>query len=382
MWSVRHANKKRWSIFMSISRRDALKGSLVSAASLLLIQPNQIFAGNSDRQLELSAAGYPYNHVKAFMTGKAKVEGCETEFEIDKIGKMNNHIFSGPQTRAVTEVGLAPFMLAYANDNFRDYSLLPVFPFRTFRHRSIFVHSDAGIEHPSQLKGKRVATPGYSSTSLQWIRGILQDEYGVRPEDIEWVVSAKDSSAATSGAPSKNENVFPKGLTVSDGPAGKDESDLLLDRDVDALFHAIEPRAFVEGNPKIRRLFSDVRATERDYYTRTGIFPIMHAVAIRNDLIKEHPWLPEAVFNAYSESKAIAYAEMQKKNFFGTLPWNAQEIEETQQLMGKNFWPYGIDSNRKALETLFRYSHEQGLASRRLTVEELFVPSTLGLTES
>ena len=366
---------------MNVSRREALKGSLVSAASLLLAQSNQIFAGTPDSQLDLSAAGYPYNHVKAFMTGKAKVEGCKTKFEIDKIGDLNNHIFSGPQTRAVTEVGLAPFMLGYANDNFRDYSLIPVFPFRTFRHKSIFVHSDAGIEEPSQLKGKRVGTPGYSSTSLQWIRGILQDEYGVRPEDIEWVVSAKDSSAATSGTVSKNENVFPEGLTVSVGPAGKDESDLLIDRDVDALFHAIEPRVFVEGNPKVRRLFTDARATERDYYARTGIFPIMHAVAIRNDLIDNHPWLPEAVFNAYSESKAIAYTEMRKGHFFETLPWYAQEIEETQQVMGKNFWPYGIDPNRKALETLFRYSHEQGLASRRLTIEELFVPSTLGLVE-
>ena len=367
---------------MRISRRDALKGSLVSAASLLLAQPNQAFAGTSSDQLELSAAGYPFNHIEAFRTGTAKVEGCKIKFEVDTVGKMNTHIFAGPQTRAVTEVGLAPFMLAYANDNFRDYSLLPVFPFRTFRHRSIFVHADAGIEHPSQLKGKRVATPGYSSTSLQWIRGILQDEYGVRPEDIEWVVSAEDSAVATSGAPSKNENVFPEGLTVHSGPAGKDESDLLLDRDVDALFHAVEPRAFVEGNPKVRRLFSDVRTTEREYYRRTGIFPIMHSVAIRNDLVDEHPWLPEAVFNAYSESKTMAYAEMQKKAFFGTLPWNAQETEETQQLMGKNFWPYGIDPNRKALETLFRYSQEQGLASRRLTIEELFVPSTLGLTEA
>jgi 4,5-dihydroxyphthalate decarboxylase len=367
---------------MRVSRRDTLKGSLVSAASLLLAQPNLGLAGRSGRELELPAAGYPFNHVKAFMTGEAKVEGCKTAFEIDTVGKMNTHIFTGPQTRAVTEVGLAPFMLAYANDNFRDYSLLPVFPFRTFRHRSIFVHADAGIEHPSQLKGKRVATPGYSSTSLQWIRGLLQDEYGVRPEDIEWVVSAKDSAAARSGAPSKNENVFPEGLNVSTGPAGKDESDLLLDREVDALFHAVEPRAYVEGHPKVRRLFSDVRAIEQEYYARTGIFPIMHVVAIRNDLVVEHPWLPKAVFNAYSESKSMAYAEMQKKNFFGTLPWNAQEIEETQQLMGKNFWPYGIEPNRKALETLFRYSHEQGLASRRLTIEELFVPSTLGLAES
>ena len=122
----------------------------------------------------------------------------------------------------------------------------------------------------------------------------------MRAEDIEWVVSAKDSSAALSGTVSKNENVFPERLSVSVGPSGKDESELLIDRDVDALFHAIEPRAFVEGNPKIQRLFSNVRATEQDYFKRTGIFPIMHAVAIRNDLVEKHPWLPKAVFDAYS----------------------------------------------------------------------------------
>ena len=165
-------------------------------------------------------------------------------------------------------------------------------------------------------------------------------------------------------------------------PAGKDESELLVDRDVDALFHALEPRAFVEGNPKVRRLFKDVRAVEQDYYTRTGIFPIMHAVAIRNDLVKEHPWLPEAVFRAYSQAKTMAYQSMGKNWFFETLPWYAQEMENTRQVMGNNFFPYGIEPNRKALETLFRYSHEQGLAQRELTIEELFEPSTLKLMES
>ena len=246
-------------------------------------------------------------------TGDAGIDGCEVEFELDKIGDLNNHAFTGPQTRAITEIGLAPFMLSYANDGFRDYSLIPVFPLRVFRHKSIFVHVDAGIDHPADLKGKRVGTPGYSSTSLQWIRGILQDEYGVHPEDIEWVVSADDSSAGLSGTVSKNENVFPEGLTVTTGPVGKDESDLLLGRDVDALFHAIEPRAFVEGNPNIRRLFDDVRTTEQDYFRRTGIFPIMHAVAIRNDLAKQHPWLPAAVFDAYSRSKKNGVCEHAKK---------------------------------------------------------------------
>jgi len=367
---------------MNFHRRGFLKGSALAAASLVMAQSNRLFAGSVDSPLQLMAAGYPYNHVKAFMTGKAEVEGCRTEFEVDKIGNLNNHIFSGPQTRGITEVGLAPFMLAYANDDFRAYSLIPVFPLRTFRHKSIFVNTDAGITQPAQLKGKRVGTPGYSTTSLTWIRGMLQDEYGVRPEDIEWVVSAKDSGAALSGTVSKNENVFPSNLSVSVGPAGKDESEMLVDREVDALFHALEPRAFVEGDPNVRRLFSDVRATEQDYFSRTGIFPIMHAVAIRNDLVEKHPWLPKAVFNAYSESKTLGYTDMRQKWYFETLPWYAQELENTETVMGRNFFPYGIGPNRKALDTLFRYSHEQGLASRQLTIEELFEPSTLQLTEA
>jgi 4,5-dihydroxyphthalate decarboxylase len=332
--------------------------------------------------LALELAGYPYNHVKPLVDGLVEIEGCNTSFALDKIGKLNTHVFEGPQTRAVTEVGLAPFMLAYANDGFRDYSLLPVFPLRTFRHKSIFVHADSGIDHPSKLKGKRVGTPGYSQTSLQWIRGTLQDEYGVRAEDVEWVVSAEDSAAAVSGAPSKNENVFPEHLEVSVGPAGKDESDMLVDRDVDALFHAIEPRAFVERNPAVKRLFPDVRATEQDYFARTGIFPIMHAVAIRNDLVDQHGWLPKAVFEAYSKAKAFAYEKMQNQWFFETMPWFAQELEATRELMGDNFFPYGIEPNRKTLETLFRYSNEQGLANRVLTIEELFEPSSLAFSES
>ena len=145
---------------MSFSRRRFLQGAVISATSMAMARPGRAFADSIDTSLQLIAAGYPYDHVKAFMMGQAKIEGCTTEFQIDKIGNLNNHVFSGPQTRGVTEVGLAPFMLAYANDNFRDYSLIPVFPLRTFRHKSIFVHADAGIEHPSKLKGRRGGTPG------------------------------------------------------------------------------------------------------------------------------------------------------------------------------------------------------------------------------
>ena len=338
---------------------------------------------NKSKKLPLKMAGYELDRVAGLIDGRVNVAGCDASFEVAGIGDMNTDVFSGAQARDVTEIGLHPYMLAYANEGFRDYSLLPVFPLRVFRHKSIFININSGIKKPEDLRGRKVATPGFSSTSLTWLRGIMQHEYGVRPEEIEWVVSSKDSSAAVAGKVSKQESMIPEGLKVSQGPAGKDESDLLVDGDVDALFHAAEPRAYTQGHPDVARLFSDYRQTERAYFKRTGIFPIMHAVAIRNSLVEKNPWLPEAVFNAYSQAKQLMYDDMKKMGWATiSLPWAGKELEETRALMGDNFWPYDIDANRKALETLCQYSYEQGLASRKLKIEDVFHPSTLNFKEA
>ena len=153
---------------------------------------------------------------------------------------------------------------------------------------------------------------------------------------------------------SEQESILPTGIEVRAGPEGKDESDMLVDGDVDALFHAAEPRAFTEGLPKIKRLFPNPRETERDYFSRTGICPIMHAGAMRNDVIDKHPWLPEAIFNAYAQAKQVRYEEMRMGWVLGTLPWYGQELEETRAVMGENFWPYGIEANLKTLNALFQ----------------------------
>jgi len=260
---------------MNESRRDFLKLSALAGLGLAGGLPS---AGatvgaaapkrSDGKAIDLQIAGYPYEHVRTLIDGTVQVEGCNTTFQRGKIGDLNTNVFSGPQSLDVTEIGLAPFILAYANDGFRDYSLIPVFPLRLFRHKSVFVHADRGIERPEDLKGRRVGTPGYSSTSLTWIRGFLKHDYGVDPSDIEWVVSGADSSVKDAGKVSKQESVLPDGISVRAGPEGKDESDLLLDGDVDALFHAAEPKAFLEGNPKIERLFDDPRAVERDYFAR------------------------------------------------------------------------------------------------------------------
>ena len=333
-------------------------------------------------QLTLTVAGYDYDRIKGIFTGEVKIDNCEIEFHKLGISDANTAAFTGEGTYDITEIGLHPFMLAYANDDFRGYTLIPVFPLKTFRHKSIFIRSDKGITSPSDLKGRRIATPYYSSSSITWIRGMLKDEYDISPEDITWVQSNKDSSSDLVGKTSGNEQFVPTGITVENGTIGKDESELLVDVEVDALFHAVEPRAYVEGNPLVQRLFPDAKKVEMDYYKRTGIFPIMHAVAIKTDLIEKYPWLPQAVFEAYSKSKSQHYAFLNKIGWaYSSMPWFSQEFEETKKVMGENFWSYGIEDNRKALETLFRYSYEQGLAKKQLTVEELFDKSTLNLIE-
>ena len=373
-------------VHQNYSRRDFIKAAALAAGTVGAMgacsrEPAQD-AGMS-KGLSITMAGYKFNRVDALIEGRVKIEGCDAQFEVASIGDMNTHVFSGPQTRDVTEIGLHPFMLAYANEGFRNYSLLPIFPLRLFRHKSVFIRTDRHIKKPEDLRGKTIATAGYSSTSLTWIRGIFQEEYGVKPEEVQWITASKDSSAKVAGKVSKQENVLPEGVPISAGPPGKDESDLLESGEVDALFHAAEPRAYIEGHSKVARLFPDYRSTERAYFAKTGIFPIMHAVAIKRDILKQYPWLAEAVFNAYSQAKQLAYEYMAKSAWlYDSLPWYGQEFEETRALMGDNYYSYGIGPNRKTLEALFRYSHQQGLCSRELTVEELFVPATIELVES
>jgi 4,5-dihydroxyphthalate decarboxylase len=371
-----------------LSRRNFLKSStlavtgastFLSGAHLLAASPDQ----SKGAAEPLKMTGYDYPRIAALASGKAKIADGEVQFTPGKIGTMNTQVFHGPQTYDISEIGLHPFILAYANDEFRDYTLLPIFPLKVFRHKSIFIRTDRGINKPEDLRGKTVATPGFSSTSLTWIRGILQEEYGISPNDVEWVLSGKDSGKNLSGLVSGYENLVPDGLNIKTGSPDKDESDLLESGEVDALFHALQPRAFIEGDPAIGRLFPDSRATEQAYFKKTGIFPIMHAVAIRKSLLEEHPWLAQATFDAYSKAKQMTYKKMLEMGWaFDALPWYGQELEATREIMGNNFYSYGLKPNRKSVEALCRYSFEQGMSRRQLAIEELFAPEGLDLAET
>ncbi len=363
-----------------MKRRTFLTGCAATAAALPFVMPGLAVAQNAP--IEIDVSSYRLDRTQPLFDGRVKIDGAEASFHEDAIGDMNTAAFSGTGTREISELGLHPFMLAYANEGFRDYALLPIPLLRQFRHKSIFVRADAGIKKPEDLKGRRVGTPGYSSTSLTWIRGLLEDEYGVKPSDMTWVIANKDSSKGEAGNISAQEQVRPHGVPIESGRPGLDESELLLEGEVDALIHAGTPAAFLQGDPRVARLFSDTRSVEQDYFRRTGVFPIMHVLSIRRATAEEHPWLAKAVFDAYSAAKSEAY-KLKDRLTWATdmLPWYAAELEDTRALMGRNFYPYGLEANRKTFETLFEYSHRQGLASRVLTVEEVFLPGSLDFAE-
>jgi 4,5-dihydroxyphthalate decarboxylase len=357
------------------TRRETLK--LAGTAALGLLAAQKVTASDDAARQQIKVAGYPYDRVQAIKDGLVGMGQADVRFHNDNIYSLNGQAFGPDKTYEVTELGLIPYVSRYINEGFRDYVLIPVFISRTFRHRNIYVHAESGIEKPEDLRGKRVGTPGYGMSASTWVRGFLNDEYGVKADDFQWIETTKSSDG---GSLNKGfaKYYFPDDFPLEKGPPGVDESELLLSGGCDALITAITPKAYADGNPNIRRLFPDIKAAEQRYFEKTGLFPIMHVVAIRKDVANENPWLPAAVFKMYSEAKQIAYDNLATTTVLKTtLPWAMDEYEETVKLMGDDYWPYGIEANRNELDLVMRYTFEQGLVKRQMDFEPLFHPSTL-----
>ncbi len=246
---------------------------------------------------------------------------------------------------------------------------IPVFPSQMFRHSSIFIGDKAGIREPKDLRGKRVGVPKYHMTAAVWIRGLLEDEYGVAPKDIRWFEGGE-------GAKVKEVDVtLPPDVRLEHVPDGTHLGDMVAAGELDAFIGARRPAAYGKG---VSRLFPDFRTAERAYYERTRIFPIMHTVVLREELVRQYPWLPRSLYDAFTEAKRLAYERLHfTAALLTSLPWQVAEAEETRALMGDDPFAYGIARNRTTVETLAAYSFRQSLAPRRLTIEEMFVPSML-----
>ncbi len=250
---------------------------------------------------------------------------------------------------------------------------MPAFVSRAFRHTSIYVRTDR-IKKPEDLKGKKVGVPEYQLTANVWARAILEDDHGVKPSDIHWI----RGGLTEAGRLEKITITLPKGVKLDDAPEGRTLSGMLDAGEIDAFIGPRVPPGFSRGDPKIGWLFADPVAAAKDYFKRTGVFPIMHLIGVRRELAEQHPWLPGAVLKAFERSKTIALEKLSDTSSPKvTLPFVEERLMEARALMGSDFWPYGVSANRKTLETFLKHHHAQGLSSRLLKVEELFHPGTL-----
>jgi 4,5-dihydroxyphthalate decarboxylase len=325
-------------------------------------------------KLTVSLAGVDYDRTRALFDGTVQIEGCET-IPVAMSPEQAFHRAFRFQEFDITELSLSSYMNAL-DRGVSHYVAIPVFPSRLFRHSSIYIRTDRGITKPGDLAGKTIGVPDYQMTAAVWIRGILQDEYGVRPAEMKW----RSGGLEEPGRAAMSQLSLP-GIDLQAIPVTDTLSSQLATGQIDALISALAPSCF-GPDPAITRLFPDYRAAEEAYYKSAGIFPIMHVVGIRRRLIEQHPWLAVNTLVAYMRAKDICMRNMEKiGHLFTTLPWPVEELQRARALMGHDFWSYGVDKNSRELDAITRYAHEQGLTSRKIPMDELFVPSTLNLAK-
>jgi 4,5-dihydroxyphthalate decarboxylase len=318
--------------------------------------------------VEISIATGDYDRVRAIKEGRVRVEGCAVTYLTPPLEELFIRALIGAEFDAC-EVSLSSYLIALSRGT-TPYRALPVFLSRVFRHSAIYVRTDRGIADPKDLRGKRVGVPEYQMTAALWARGLLEDEYGVKPSEIEW----RNGGLEQTGRAEKLALDLPQSVRLA--PIGPSEtlSAMLAEGKLDALISPRTPSCFGKA-PQVARLFPDYRAAERAYAKKTGLFPIMHVLAVRDELLKKHAWLASSLFAAFRQAKDIAIRELEEIGAYNvTVPWLAAELADIRAVLGADYWPYGLAKNRASLEAALRYSHAQGLSARPLTVEEAFVP--------
>ena len=326
---------------------------------------------------KLTLACWDYDRTRALLEGRVGVAG----WRIDAKAQPPEETFPRAVADApfdVSELSLSSYLMQVSRGE-GAYIAIPAFVSRAFHHGAIYVRTKRGIETPKDLEGRLVGVPDYQMTMALWVRGILGDEYGVDFRKIRY----RTGGANKPGRKERLALELPEDMDVARIPEGSTLNELLLAGELDAVIAPTPPDGFTAGDKAVRRLFADPAAEERAYYARTGLFPIMHVIGVRRTLADEHPGLAADLFRAFVEARNLAMREHDLTARSSAnrmmLPWFADQWEATKDLMGDDFWPYGVAENRPELEAVCRYSHEQNLGRKRLSVEALFAPETVEL---
>jgi 4,5-dihydroxyphthalate decarboxylase len=323
-------------------------------------------------RLRLTFACGDYDRTRALEEGTVRPDGIELTYlrlpVEETFFRMMRH-----QEFEVAEMSLSSYVLSLRNDP-SPFVALPVYTSRMFRHGALYCHADSGITTPEDLRGKRIGTPEYQLTACVWMRGILADRHDVPVDSVSYFTGGQE----TPGRIEKAGVDLPDSLRISRIPEDRTLAQMLAEGEIDALCTPRVPSPFTAGDPRVRRVFPDVVAAEKEYYAATGIFPVMHVVVIRRDVYDRHRWVAQSLYKALLAAKNAAYDTLYDTSALRfMLPWLTPQLEEARELMGRDYWSYGVEGNRETLATFLRYHHEQGLSARRWEPEELFAPESL-----
>jgi 4,5-dihydroxyphthalate decarboxylase len=323
-------------------------------------------------RLQLSLACWDYDRTHALADGSVRPEGIELNY-LNPFVEETFFRMARFREFDAAEMSLSSYCVSLMRDQ-PAFVAIPVFPSRFFRHSCIFVSAKSAIREPKDLAGKMVGVPEYQMTAPVWIRGILQDEYGVDPASPEYRTGGEEEP----GRYEKLRLDLPAKFKVKPIGSGQTLAQMIADGEIDAMHTARTPSTFHTRPGTVTRLFEDYVEVEKAYYRKTKIFPIMHTIVIRRELYDANRWIAQSLYKAFAQAQRRTY-----RNLLTTmantsmLPWQVAHVEEARRELGEDWWPYGVVPNRHVLDTFLRYHHEQGLSKRRLSVEELFAPETL-----
>ncbi len=323
-------------------------------------------------KLKITLACGDYDRVGPLKDGRVQPEGVDLTFVPLEPEELFFRMVRYQEFDA-SELSLASYITGRAQGK-EDFIAIPVFPSRMFRHSAIFVHAGTGIEKPEDLKGRRVGVGEYQMTAIVWVKGILSDDHGVKASDIHWFTGGQEQ-------PGREERLalqLPPEIRLEPIPRDKTLSSMLEAGVLDAVIAARTPSPFLKKSPKVKRLFENPIEVERDYFQRTGTFPIMHTVALRKALYDAEPWLAVSLYKAFNQAQEVSWRGIRGAPAVRyKLAWLQHYLEQEEEFLGKQAWANGADHNRKTVETLSRYIVEQGMAKEAPPFEELFAPNTL-----
>lgn len=313
-------------------------------------------------KLELTLAVGDYEITKALQDGSVTADGLDLNV-LTKMDSTTRHFrFLRNRDFDAGEVSCSSYIAG--RDKGFPFVAIPVFPHRRFRHGFVFINTSKGIVKPTDLIGKKVGLKQYQSTAILWLRGILEHEYGVPFKSIDWYTELAEAVEFTP----------PPGLRLQRVPDNKSVETMLADGELDALIHPDLIQPLIDKDPRVGRLFPDYKQAEIDFFKRTRIFPIMHIVAIKREIVEKHPWVPINLFHAFNAAKNKAMQRMENPRI-APLAWYREAWEEQEDILGPDPWEYGLTpDNTHQLEMLTKFSHEQGLTSRQMPLDELFLP--------